>query len=97
MLDVDAQRRPEQRLLDVVDRERVAGKQHVHVAAVDQSHQMRPRAGVDHGRAGDDQDLPVPGPDRPHLRGNAPDHGRLRLLAGDAAGHKLERLIAPRR
>ena len=60
-LEVDAERRAEQRELDVVDGERVAGEQHLHVAGANQLGQIRRAAGVHDDRSGDEGDLPPVG------------------------------------
>ena len=55
-LHVDAERGAVERLLDVVDRERVAGEQHVDVAAANQIAEVGAAAGVDDDRPGDERD-----------------------------------------
>src|SRR2546427_626265 len=55
-LDIDAQRRPEESRLHVVDRQRVACKQDLHVSELDQPGQVAAGAGVDHSGPGDDDD-----------------------------------------
>ena len=55
-VEIDAERRAEERLLDVVDGERVAGEQDVDVAAANQLLEVRRAAGVHDDRSGDDGD-----------------------------------------
>ena len=52
----DAERRAVERLLDVVDRERVSREDRVDVAGTDDAGEIGPRAGVDDDRPGDDDD-----------------------------------------
>ena len=55
-VEIDAERGAEQRLLDVVHGQRVAGEQDVDEAAANQLLEMRRSAGVHDHRAGDDGD-----------------------------------------
>ena len=75
-LEVDAERRAEHRELDVVDGERVAGQQHLHVAGANQAGEIRRAAGMHDDGSGDERDLPAVGPDALHHLGDARD-GRL--------------------
>ena len=53
----DAQARAEERLLDVVRGQRIAGEEHVDEAVPDEMAQVVAAARVHDGRAGDDQDF----------------------------------------
>ena len=64
--EVDAERRAEQRRLDVVRGQRVAGEQHVDEAGLDQRDHRRRRAGVHDRRAADPEDLVALGLDLAH-------------------------------
>ena len=56
VFEIDAERGAEERLLDVVHGERVAGQQHVDVAGANQLLKVRRPAGVHDDRPGDDGD-----------------------------------------
>jgi len=66
-LDVDAESGSEERRLDVVHRQRVAGEEDLDVAQLDEPGEIRAGAGVDHGGARDDEDPAGLPADRPHL------------------------------
>ena len=91
-LQVDAQRRSEQRCFHVVDGQRIAGEQDLHVAHLDQLREVAARPGVYDRRAADDQDAPALGAHLPHLRGDLGDQELLGLLGRDLAGHEGEDL-----
>ena len=69
--EVDAERRAEHRELDVVDGQRVARQQHLHVAGANELGEIRRAAGVDDDGPDDHRDLPAVGPDAPHHLGDA--------------------------
>ena len=91
-LQAHAERRPEEAVLDVVDRERVAGQQRVHPAAADERAERVDAAGVDHDRPGDDDDaLAAFAGGAHHVRD--PADARLDLaLRTDVVAHEGERL-----
>ena len=89
-LEVDAERRAVQRLLGIVDRERVAGQQHVDEAAADQLAEVHTAAGVHHHRTGDDGDAIAGALHFFHHRRD-PHHADLDPpLGGDLVGHERE-------
>ncbi len=89
-LEVDAQRCPEQRLLDVVDGEGVAGQQHIHETAADQIAEVRSAAGVHDDRSGDDGDLFAGRFGFAHHRRNPRHAGLDAALGRDLVGHERE-------
>ena len=94
---VDAERRAEERRLDVVGGERVAGEQHVDEAGVDQRDHRRRRAGVHDAGPADPQDPLAGGLHLAHPVGDLAHQQRLRLLAGDLRLHELEDAVRRRR
>ena len=72
-VEVHAERGAEERLLDVVDRERIARQHDVHVAVANQLLEVGRSAGVHHHRSGDDGDSPARVFDLLHHRRDAPD------------------------
>ena len=87
---VNAQARAEQRLLDVVRRQRVAGEQLVDVAAANQLAHGRPAAGVDDRRPADDQRLAAAAAVGDQVAGNLAHQRAFGLLGRDAARHERE-------
>ena len=77
LVEMDAQAGAEERLLDVVRGQRVAGKQLVDVAAANQRAQDRSAAGVDDRRAADDQRLAAGSPVVHQLAGDLADERTL--------------------
>src|SRR5216683_2871431 len=69
-LDVDAERRPEQRRLDVVHGQCIAREQDLHEPELDEPRQVTPSPGVDDGGSRDDDDAPAGLPDLFHLGGD---------------------------
>ena len=66
-IEVHAERRPEQVGFEVVNRQRVAGQQGLHVARADQRRQVRAAAGVDHHRSGHHHGATLAGADAAHF------------------------------
>ncbi len=93
---VHAQRRAEQRRLDVVRGQPVAAEQPLHIARLDQALKERPAAGVDEGRPRHDEDLAPGAPLCPHGLGDAGDQPGLGFFRGDRAGHELEDVLLAR-
>ena len=86
---VDAERGAEQRRLDVVGGQRVAGEQHVDEAGVDQRDHRRRGAGVHDAGAADPEHLLAGGLRRRACRSATwRTSTRLRLLAGDVGLHE---------
>ena len=92
--EIDAQRRAEQRLLDVMDRDRVASEQRLDVPVMDQPRQVFPTARVDHDRAGHDHDLPFLLPPPAHFPRDPLDHQIDPALARDARAHERKLVFA---
>src|SRR4030095_8071334 len=89
-LQIDAERGAEERLLDVMHGQRVAGEQHVDVAAPNQLAEIRPAAGVDDHGAGDDGDA-IAGVFRlAHHRGNSRDADLDAPFGRDLVRHERE-------
>src|SRR5207249_4277339 len=89
---VDAERGPEERLLDVVRGEAVAGEERLDVAAADETGEVRPAAGVDHDRTGDHHDLAAAVAQPAHLPGDPVDGELDAALARGLGGHEAEGL-----
>src|SRR5207253_3077385 len=93
-LQVDAERGPEERLLDVVRGQAVAGEERLDVAVAHETGQVGPAAGVDHDRTGDDDDLAAAVAEPPHLPGDAIDGELHAALARGLGGHEAEGLAS---
>src|SRR5262249_32268285 len=93
-LHVDAERRTEQRLLDVVDREAVAAEHRLYVAASDEAREGRGPAGGDPPRPAHDDDLAAARPDAAHLPRDALDRQLDTPLARDRGAHEAEAVAA---
>ena len=72
-LQVYAERRAEERLLDVVRGEAVAGEEGLHVAAADEARQVGAAAGVDHDGTANHDDLAAAVAHAAHLPGDPVD------------------------
>ena len=70
--------------------QRVAGEQHVDVAAANQLAEIRPAAGVDYDRAGDDRDAIAGLFGLAHHRGNSRDADLDAALGRDLVRHERE-------
>ena len=95
--EMHAQAGAEQRLLDVVRGQRVAGEQHVDVAVADELAKVRHAAGMHDGRSADEQSLAAACASAEQLVGDLPDGHALGLFGRDGAVHELERLPLGRR
>src|SRR6185437_15088268 len=82
----------EQRLLDVVRRQGVAGEQDVDVAGANQLADMLDAAGMDHGGTEDGEDFLAGRLGTLHRRGNLAHGDTLGLFAGNRTGHELEQV-----
>src|SRR5437660_380785 len=78
--DVDAKRGAEQRRLDIMDRQRVAGEKDLDQTKLDQAREINPGASVHDRRTGDDQDPAARVANLPHLVGDAGDEDLLWFL-----------------
>ena len=87
---VHAQARAEERLLDVVRGQGVAGEQLVDVAAANQLAKSRPAAGVDDRRAADDERLAAAAAIVHQVAGDLAHERAFGFLGRDAAGHERE-------
>ncbi len=87
---------PEERLLDVVRGQGVAGEQDVEIALADQLADVLDAAGVDDGGAEDGEDLLARILGAFHGGGDLAHRHALGLFAGNGAGHELEQVL-PRR
>src|SRR5207302_578699 len=85
----------EQRRLDVMDGERVAGEEHLDETELDQAREIDARPGVHHGGSSHDQDAPARLSYVAHLMRDAGDENLLRLLGRHLAAHEAEDLGLP--
>ena len=88
--EVDPERRPEQRGLDVMRGECVAAEQHVHPALLDERDHRHRRAGVHDGGAGHPKDAAAVVLHLTHSGGDLSHEQRLWLLARHSRCHELE-------
>src|SRR5205823_8897422 len=94
--DVDAKRGAEQRRLDIMDRQRIAGEKDLDQTKLDQAREINPGASVHDRRTGDNQDPAARVANLPHLVGDAGDEDLLWFLGRDLTAHEAEDLGVPR-
>src|SRR5216683_272667 len=92
-LDVDAERRPEQRRLDVVHGQCIAREQDLHEPELDEPRQVTPSPGVDDGGSRDDDDAPAGFPDLFHLGGDRADQDLLGFSAETSLAMNVKILV----
>ena len=88
--EIDAERRAEQRGLDVVDGERVPGEEHVDESRADERGEVRRAARVDDDGPRHERDALPPRFDRFHHARDAFDARLDAPLGGDLVGHERE-------